>query len=87
LVDTLAVARITRLVVADTITEDVRTWAALRLQVRGHEKVAYLLECPWCAGMWVSLAVALAHRSAAWKVLRWPLAASYAAGFLSGYER
>jgi hypothetical protein len=55
---TLAVARLTGLVVADTITENLRDAIIDRLDSRPRTLgsfLATLLECPWCAGMWLSL--------------------------------
>lgn len=57
----LAVARVTGLVVADTITEPVRDRVLLWLDdAPGSlgQWLGYLITCPWCAGMWVSLAAA-----------------------------
>jgi hypothetical protein len=58
LVYALAAARLTGLVVADSLTEPVREWLILRLDDRPHTagaSIATLIECPWCAGMWISL--------------------------------
>lgn len=57
----LAVARLTGLVVSDTITEPIRDWLLVRLD--GRERtlgsfLAALIQCPWCAGMWISLVTA-----------------------------
>jgi hypothetical protein len=55
---TLAVARLTGLVVADTITENLRDAIIDRLDQRPRTLGSFivtLLECPWCAGMWLSL--------------------------------
>jgi len=61
LIYTLAVSRITGLVVSDSITEPVRdaliNWLDDRPATLGSF-VAELIQCPWCAGMWVSLVVA-----------------------------
>lgn len=57
----LAVARLTGLVVADTITENLRDAIVKRLDPRPRTLgsfIATLLECPWCAGMWLSLIAA-----------------------------
>jgi hypothetical protein len=57
----LAVARVTGLIVADTITEPARDaligWLDDRPKTLGAF-VAALIQCPWCAGMWVSLIAA-----------------------------
>jgi Protein of unknown function (DUF1360) len=61
LIYALAVARVTGLIVADSITEGARDaligWLDDRPKTLGSF-VAALIECPWCAGMWVSLVAA-----------------------------
>jgi uncharacterized protein DUF1360 len=61
LIYALAVARVTGLVVADSITEPARDallgWLDDRPKTLGSF-VAAVIECPWCAGMWVSLVAA-----------------------------
>jgi hypothetical protein len=61
LVYALAVARVTGLIVADSITEDARDaligWLDDRPATLGSF-IAALIQCPWCAGMWVSLIAA-----------------------------
>lgn len=55
----LAVARVTGLVVQDSITEPARDaligWLDDRPKTAGAF-LAALIQCPWCAGMWVSMA-------------------------------
>lgn len=61
LIYALAVARVTGLIVADSITEPIRDAILVRLDDRPATLGAFLaklIECPWCAGMWVSLAAA-----------------------------
>ena len=58
LVYALAVARVTGLIVEDSITEPAREWALGWLDDRPKTLgafIAALIQCPWCAGMWVSL--------------------------------
>jgi hypothetical protein len=54
----LAVARVTSLIVTDTIFDTARErligWLDDRPATLGAF-VAGVIECPWCAGMWVSL--------------------------------
>jgi hypothetical protein len=61
LIYALAVARVTGLIVADTITEPVRdrviNWLDDTPGSAGNW-FASLITCPWCAGMWVSLVAA-----------------------------
>jgi len=58
---TLAVARVTGLIVSDSITEPARDaligWLDDRPKTLGAA-IATLITCPWCAGMWVSLIAA-----------------------------
>lgn len=53
----LAVARIVRLVVDDAITEPVRSWVVNKWG--SESKLAYLVHCTWCVGIWVSYPMAL----------------------------
>lgn len=61
LIYALAVARVTGLIVADTITEPIRDrivgWLDDTPGSAG-EWFASLITCPWCAGMWISLVAA-----------------------------
>ena len=50
-----ASARVTRLVVTDTITDPFRTWVLRRSPWFGE-----LVSCPWCLGVWTSTAVVFA---------------------------
>lgn len=61
LIYALAVARVTGLITADSITEPVRDkiigWLDDQPATIGSA-LATLITCPWCAGMWVSLVAA-----------------------------
>lgn len=111
-VDALAVARLTRLVVADTITTGPRDavirWAYARAGRAGElgdreewaspaevvnldrhpPKLARLITCPWCAGVWVGAGVVVVRAVAprAWRPVARMLAVSEAAGLLAGWE-
>jgi hypothetical protein len=54
----LAAARLTGLITLDAITEDARHavigWLDDRPKTLGSY-LATLIECPWCAGMWIAL--------------------------------
>jgi hypothetical protein len=54
----LAAARLTGLITLDAITEDARHavigWLDDRPKTLGSF-LATLIECPWCAGMWIAL--------------------------------
>lgn len=57
----LAVARVTGLIVTDSLTEPVRDKIIEQLDDRPGtlgQSIATLIECPWCAGMWISLIAA-----------------------------
>lgn len=61
LIYALAVARVTGLIVADSLTEGIRDGIIDRLDDRPNTAGSYLatlITCPWCAGMWVSLVAA-----------------------------
>jgi hypothetical protein len=84
-----AVARVTRLINSDRITEAPRNAVLKRLDPEGL--AAYLVVCPWCVSVYVGAA-----GGAAWwawgdtliftaSVLA--LAASHVAGLLAGLER
>lgn len=71
----LAICRITRLVTEDTITRPARDWIARRATAHevspgrpaarsGGRAWAWadkLVNCPWCAGFWISGAATLAY--------------------------
>lgn len=91
---TLAVARVTGLIVSDAITEPLRdrvlVWLDDRPATLGSW-LAALIQCPWCTGMWVSLAAA---PFACWLLgLSWlfvlPLALAFSqvTGMISGIGR
>src|SRR5690242_20889167 len=63
----LAAARITRLVTRDTITQPLRLWLINRSGV--DSRLAELLSCDWCSGVWVSSAVV--GTTWAWGDHRW----------------
>lgn len=55
IVATLAVARLTRLLVDDRITVRYRQWVVKRW---GEDSMpSYLVHCPWCTSIWVAAAV------------------------------
>lgn len=60
LIVALAAYRVTRLVTLDRISQPAREWLKRRAK-RADARLAYLVTCPWCVGMYVSAAaVALA---------------------------
>ena len=102
LLDVLAAARITRLVVEDDITSGPRralirfAYAragrplddaedpehAVLVDTADPPKVARLITCPWCVGVYVAGAVVLVRGSRAWRPLRDVLALSMAQGWV-----
>lgn len=81
----LAVARVTRLIAMDRITEGFRV-GVVRHFGEQHP-ISYLVNCMWCVSIWVALPAMpalmyLAHRT--WpQALVFALAASYVTGMLS----
>lgn len=84
-VDALAVHRITRFVVEDTIVARQRD-LFLGWCDEHAPKVSEGLSCWWCTSIWVSAGVVAARRKfpTAWPVVAEWLALSSAAGILSG---
>lgn len=106
-----ASARITRIIVSDTITRTIRAklwaWTGGKLRLMRMEEnyenpdedgtLVFdewrwsILNCPWCIGFWISLAVtALAYVShgATWFVVpAIGLTVSYVIAFIAGYEK
>lgn len=53
--DVLATYRVTKLVIDDEITAEIRD--AILKRVSPQSKIAYFLSCPWCVSVWAGLAV------------------------------
>jgi len=87
----LAVARVTRLITSDYVTERPRNWAVRKL-LRGRDESmsAYLLLCPWCMSVYVGLAGGALWYM--WGATMWyqatvlALAASHVTGALASRE-
>jgi hypothetical protein len=82
----LALARVTRLVVSDRLTDFLRIWAYRRS--RGAETMlTYFVQCPWCVSMWLGLGSSWAvFLLTGWDWWLYPLlslAGSYAVGVLA----
>ncbi|ONK13150.1 DUF1360 domain-containing protein [Streptomyces sp. MP131-18] len=57
-----AIARLTRLVVEDTITAPLRAVVELRgVKSSGWRWVSELIRCQWCASIWIAAGAAAAH--------------------------
>lgn len=87
---TLAVARITRFVVADALMLSFRRWVINRW---GDESpAAYLVHCVWCSSIWIAFpgavlwGVLLLPLHLWWLIIAAWLAISYVAGLLSQLE-
>lgn len=83
----LAAMRITRLIALDAILDRPREWITTRTDRTRAAPLGYLVNCPWCVGVWVGAAltavVALTHGSP-WT--EWPiiaLALAQVAGMLT----
>jgi len=84
----LAVARVTRLVTTDRITQAPRNALLRKLDPEGL--TAYLLVCSWCSSVYVGAAGAVVGSLAGWwtwtTAVPAALAFSYIAGFLASRE-
>lgn len=80
-VDVLAVARLTRLVTRDTITEGIRRWVRRWLGLRAFDFVT----CPWCTSVWLAGGAVLAtvYAGGAWRYVAYALTCSMVAGLLA----
>lgn len=84
----LTVARLTRLVNADVITDPLRI--AVARKWGAQSTVSYFLGCAWCVSLWVALVLAVATVAVTgvswwWIVLMAP-AASHITGLLTGLD-
>ena len=60
LTGTLATARLVRLVTVDKLLEPLRDWVIANrtgspVERPPSSKLVYLIHCPWCFGMWLSM--------------------------------
>lgn len=53
LLDILAVIRLTKLILHDYITEDIRNYIFTKFPP-ADSKLGYLFTCPWCMSIWVA---------------------------------
>lgn len=83
----IAFARLIVLLTSDFITAPPRDAIVTALKERGHNRLAYMLLCPWCISIW--LAIPATPIIYAWHDSPWlfvpalGLALSAAAGFLA----
>ncbi len=76
----LAATRLVRLIAQDAILDRPREWITLRTDGTRAEPLGYLVNCPWCVGVWVGAAVAAAaalFHGSPW--LGWPIIGLYLA--------
>jgi hypothetical protein len=83
LVDALAAARLIRLATRDTFPPVKRTRNLVIGWAGQGSSIAELVDCPWCAGFWITAGVVAARRVVprAWA----PVADVFAAAFLASY--
>lgn len=89
LVLALAVHRVTRLLVADKITEPLRQRLGVTRDGTYRPWLGYLVTCPWCVGMWVAAAGVPAAALLPWPWIAWPAlaaACSTVTGLLAARE-
>lgn len=83
IVDALATHRLTKLVIDDKITEDLREKLFEKYPPEST-KTGYWATCPWCVSMWVGAGVVAARTIAprAWRPLSYALAFSSIVGLI-----
>lgn len=83
LIDAAATHRLTKLVIDDEITADLREKAFEKLGDPSESKLAFGLTCPWCVSFWAGLLVYTSRTIApkAWA----PLAAALAYSSVTGW--
>lgn len=63
IVVTLAAARVTRFLTVDKLAEPYRLWVAKKFpppeDAEEQRKITYLVFCPWCTGIWISIPAAI----------------------------
>ena len=88
IVDALAVHRLTKLVIDDKITEDLRNKVYEKYGEPADSKISYLTTCPWCVSMYLGLGVVVARTVApkAWRPLSYALAFSSFTGWIEEHS-
>lgn len=85
----LALARLTRLVNADTLTDPLRIAVARRWGEDGW--ASYFMTCPWCVSIWLGFATAwlpvVAFGLTWWTYPLLALAGSYVTGMLAQLDQ
>lgn len=89
LLDALCTYRLTRLVTMDELTREVRESVGHELEERGHPKLAFLITCPHCVGVYVGFGVVLVAPhllGRAWPSVRAAVAASALTSLVASFE-
>lgn len=83
-VDGLAAYRLTRLATRDAVLTAPRDALLNALQRRERSLAAYFVQCPWCMGVWISVAVTAARQfMPGWGYVANALALATVVGLLS----
>ena len=87
-IDALACYRLTRLVVADGITEPIRDRIITKRDGSTREWWEQLLTCRWCVGVWVAFGVMVARTELTdvWSPVAYALAIACAAPLIALVE-
>ena len=88
IVDALAVHRLTKLVIADYITEPLREKVYEKFGDPADSKISYLVTCPWCVSIYAGLGVVAARTIApkVWRPLSYALAFSSFTGWVEEHS-
>lgn len=88
LVDALAAWRITHLVIADAFPPVDRARQKVMTWFGPDSSVTYLVQCPYCVGVYAGAAVAAARMLAprAWRQAGWALAVAAAVPFIEALD-
>ena len=83
--DSLAVYRLTRLIVVDEISDPLRQRVFSRFGSPAASKISYLVTCPWCVSIYAGAAVATARMMApgVWSKVAPALATSAVTGIIA----
>lgn len=84
LTDALATHRLTKLIIDDKLTEDLRDKVFARFGNPDDSKISYLITCPWCVSIYVGAGVAVIRSVAPrpWSMVARALVASTITGLI-----
>jgi hypothetical protein len=89
LVLAFAVHRVTRLLIADKVTDPIRKRLTFRRTGAYRPVLGYFVTCPWCVSVYVASAAVAVVALGGWSWAAWPalaLACSSVTGLLAGRE-